>query len=87
MAKYNIYEKDGAVFRGKAGAGFVRDVWTSEGWVPYDGDRLAPVTFGDHLRQENDREVPAGGTELGAVKAAAPVQCGRSGRNVKDDGN
>jgi hypothetical protein len=52
MAKYDIYEKDGVLFRGWADAGFVNEVMTSEGWRPYAGDGRAPVAFGDHVRAE-----------------------------------
>ena len=52
MARYNIYEKEGAVFRGRAGSGFVTEIWGPNGWEPYNGDRLAPVVFGDFLRTE-----------------------------------
>lgn len=52
MVKYNIYEKEGAVFRGRAGSGFVTEIRGSEGWEPYTGDPLAPVAFGDFLGTE-----------------------------------
>jgi len=52
MARYNIYEKDGAVLRGRAGSGFVTEVLGPDGWEPYHGDPVAPVTFGDFLRTE-----------------------------------
>jgi hypothetical protein len=58
MAKYNVYEKDGAIFRGRADCGFVSEVMGSDGWVPYSGDPLAPVTFGDFLRVEESEPGP-----------------------------
>src|SRR4051812_24739915 len=54
MARYDIYEKEGAIFRGRAAAGFVTDVWTPDGWEPYGGDLCAPVAFGDYLRTEDE---------------------------------
>lgn len=58
MAKYNIYEKEGAVFRGRAGCGFVTEVMTQNGWEPYNGDPCGPVTFGDFLRAEESDPGP-----------------------------
>jgi len=47
--KYHYYEKDGAVFRGEPGRWAVQEVRHPSGWVPYEGDRLAPVFFGNRL--------------------------------------
>jgi len=54
MKTYDIYEKEGAVFRSKAGCIAVSEVWTSEGWQPYKGDGLKPVHLGDYLRTEDE---------------------------------
>lgn len=54
VAERDIYEKDGAVFRGPAKAGFVNEVQVKGKWVPYSGDRRAPVAYGDHLRTVKD---------------------------------
>jgi len=48
--KYHYYEKDGAVFRGEPGRWAVEQVQLRDGsWRDYDGDRLAPVYFGNRL--------------------------------------
>jgi hypothetical protein len=52
MKRYDIYEKEGAVFRGEAGSGFVTEIQRSSGWEPYEGDCRKPVVFGDFLRTE-----------------------------------
>jgi hypothetical protein len=55
MAKYDIYEKDGAVFRkpSERKHGIVDDVQVDGEWRPYRGDRMAPVSFGTFLRTED----------------------------------
>ena len=52
--KYNYFEKDGAIFRRKKSVKTmsVEDVKTPDGWKPYQGDRLAPVYFGDSISEE-----------------------------------
>ncbi len=62
MALYDLYEKDGAVFRTPAGPCIrpIADVKQADGtWAPYKGDRMAPVTFGDHLGQQEFGPGPA----------------------------
>jgi hypothetical protein len=55
MAGYDIYEKDGAVFRGKAGSFLVSEIQIGDEWIPYRGDRVAPALFGDHIGGPDDR--------------------------------
>jgi hypothetical protein len=53
VSEYHYFEKDGAIFRkSKNGAAGVDDVKTPDGWKPYQGDRLAPVHFGDRISEE-----------------------------------
>jgi hypothetical protein len=56
LAKYDVYEKEGAVFRGPAKAGYVNQVRQAGKWVPYQGDRRAPVAFGEKVREESDED-------------------------------
>jgi hypothetical protein len=53
MPRYDYYEKDGAYFRKNKKMKHIGidDVKHPDGWVPYKGDRLAPVYFGDKLEQ------------------------------------
>lgn len=56
MALYDIYEKDGAVFRKPASAkqAHVDQIQKSDGsWVDYEGDRMAPYMFGDDMGQKD----------------------------------
>jgi hypothetical protein len=51
---YTYYEKDNAYFRrlerpGGHDAASIDDVLHGDKWVPYKGDRLAPVVFGDRV--------------------------------------
>ena len=48
--KYDVFEKDQAVFRGHADAGYVHEVQNGDAWKPYSGDRRAPVVFGNFVR-------------------------------------
>jgi hypothetical protein len=50
--RYAIYERDGAVFRKPAERehGFIDDVFRDGRWVPYEGNRVKPVSFGDFVR-------------------------------------
>jgi (p)ppGpp synthase/HD superfamily hydrolase len=59
MRRYDIYEKEGAVFRGRSCDVAMSEVWTSDGWKPYKGDGLKPVVSGDYLRTEDEN-----GTDL-----------------------
>ncbi len=62
MALFDLYEKDGAVFRKPASRrhGIVDEVQHTDGsWKPYTGDRLAPVSFGDHIGQKEFASVRA----------------------------
>lgn len=56
LAKYDVYEKEGAVFRGPAKAGYVNQVRQAGKWVTYQGDRRAPVAFGEKVREESDED-------------------------------
>ena len=46
---YAYYERDGAIFRGTHGSGFVKEVRGPGGWELYAGDRRKPVPFSDFL--------------------------------------
>ena len=51
---YLYFDKDGAIFRktkNASGIG-IEDVKTPTGWKPYEGDRLAPVYYGDSISEE-----------------------------------
>lgn len=53
MALFDIFERDGAIFRRPASdlPLPITEVQRGDGkWVPYEGDRLKPVVFGDFLR-------------------------------------
>jgi hypothetical protein len=52
--KYLYFEKDGAYFRKKKSSEYmgVDEVLHPTGWVPYKGDRLAPVYYGDKLTKQ-----------------------------------
>ena len=54
MPKYDYFEKDGAYFRKDKDGEYigVDEVKHPAGWVPYKGDRLAPVYEGDKLDRE-----------------------------------
>lgn len=46
--KYEYFDKEGAIFRKRAGRSVLVDEIKRGGkWVPYDGDRMAPVFHGD----------------------------------------
>ncbi len=49
--QYVYYKKDGAIFRKPASSKLpaVDEVKHGDRWVPYEGDRLAPVYFGDQI--------------------------------------
>lgn len=49
LKKFDHYERDGAGFRGPAGACFVTEVMAPGGWKPYEGDGLKPALQGDYL--------------------------------------
>lgn len=51
MPKFDVFEKDGALFRRPAGReiALVDHVLNGERWEPYRGDRQKPVHFGDFL--------------------------------------
>lgn len=55
MPLYDVYERDGAVFRAPANQGYhwVTEVQLSNGsWAKYEGqDPMKPVVFGDYLGQ------------------------------------
>jgi hypothetical protein len=53
--RYDYFEKEGAVFRrrlpppGLRVAPLVHDIKVNGKWEPYQGDRHAPVYFGDEI--------------------------------------
>jgi hypothetical protein len=52
--RYDYFEKEGAVFRRRLKPGArpmpaVHDIKVNGKWEPYQGDRLAPVYFGDQI--------------------------------------
>lgn len=67
--QYVYYKKDGAIFRKPASSKLpaVDEVKHGDRWVPYKGDRLAPVYFGDQISAaeagEADGEAPTQAVE------------------------
>ena len=55
---YRYYEKDGAYFRKLAERKepLVDEVRHGNKWVPYDGDRFAPVCYGDEVSEDEAME-------------------------------
>jgi hypothetical protein len=53
-AKFDIFERDGAVFRRPHGrdVALVDHVRNGDDWIPYKGDRSAPVHFGTFMGVE-----------------------------------
>lgn len=51
MAKFDVFEREGALFRRPFGvrAAIVDDVLNGEKWERYQGDRSKPVHFGEHV--------------------------------------
>lgn len=66
--KYVYYKKDGAIFRKPADSEFpaVDEVKHGDRWVPYKGDRLAPVYFGDQISAAEAGEADGGRPEEAA---------------------
>jgi (p)ppGpp synthase/HD superfamily hydrolase len=78
MRRYDIYEKEGAVFRGRSGSHFVTEIQVGDDWQPYDGDPMRPVVFGDYLHTEDEtgtdlREYPHPSRLASAVSYAALI--------------
>jgi hypothetical protein len=53
---WDIYEREGAVFRGPAGYGFASHVQRDGKWHKYTGDPRAPAVHGDLIRTEKATE-------------------------------
>jgi hypothetical protein len=56
--EYKYYEYDNAFYRRPASVNnpVVTEVKTPLGWKPYDGDKIAPVFFGDEVSAEDAGE-------------------------------
>jgi hypothetical protein len=54
MTEYAYYVYDNAVYRKRADSGIpaVEEVKSKGNWLPYDGDSLAPVYFGDRITKQ-----------------------------------
>jgi hypothetical protein len=90
---YEYFERDGAYFRAMANTGLacVDEVWTADGWTPYNGDRGKPVAFGNkvtsvevfaHIRWLAEREVEgkAAAAEPPKVEPVQAVPRAKEGR-------
>lgn len=82
MKRYDIYEIEGAVFRGRAGCRAVSEIWTSGKWEPYTGDKVKPIAFGDYLRTEDEtgtdlRTYPDPGRVASALSYTALIHSGQ----------
>jgi hypothetical protein len=52
--EFDYFEHDGAIFRRAKALGLrgVQEVRGANGWKPYDGDSMAPATFGSRITEE-----------------------------------
>lgn len=53
MTEYDYYEKEGAYFRKRKSLRMpaVEHVRHGHNWVPYEGDNMAPVSFGNRVTE------------------------------------
>jgi hypothetical protein len=51
---FDVYEKDGAMYRGPVGERIAEDIWLKdeERWTPFNGARTDPVLFGSYVGQQ-----------------------------------